>query len=198
MPKIRETKEALLSEYKTLAKKADRRLRSLEAEVVKNEGFKQATEWAYARAMRDIQTRFGLEATRFDKKLPKAYTKQMILGAISDVQTFLSSKSSTVTGIKQTYIKQADTMSKQLGTTVTAADIKALFDSGTWDKLRGKMTSAQIWKRLATLKKDASKIKKEIQEASAKTDYKPSAEEVRDAIMEKLAESEITSIDDLY
>ena len=52
------TKAQLVKEYKALAKKADRRLRELEKLSEESE-WKDATRFAYARAMKDIEHRFG-------------------------------------------------------------------------------------------------------------------------------------------
>lgn len=187
------TKERLLQEYHKMAKAADRKLRNLE-KLEADQGFKDATRFAYARAQKDIEARFGSGQSRFDKKLPEMYSKRQIISAMNDVQRFIESPSSSKKGIIDVYKQRADTLSKKYGTKITWKDMAVLFENSTFDKLVSKMTSDQVFKQIRKQKKQRSKIIKEIQEASRKISH-ISEEDVMKQIVKNLGEMQLTIAD---
>lgn len=161
------TKAQLLKEYKALAKKADRRLRELE-KLSEESDFKDATRFAYARAMKDIEHRFGEGETRFDKRLPKQTKKLGVVAAIKDVERFLNMPSSTKTGIIAGYKKRAETISQKYGVDLSWKDVAQLFEHGRWDQILRNMTSAQVFKQLGKFKASEKKVINKLKRA--KTD----------------------------
>lgn len=170
-------KEQLRAEYKRLAKAADRRLRNLEA-LAKEDDFKDATNWAYARAMSDIEHRWGEGSDRFDRKLPKDWKITSMIAAINEVKTFMQSPSSTKRGIIDVYKSRVETLMNAKdeytgeklygGVKLTWQQAAKLFEDNTFDKLLGKMTSAQIWKQIAKRQRRAKELIKAIQKSDKK------------------------------
>lgn len=186
-------KAQLLKEYKVLAKKADRRLRELE-KISHDEQWKDATRFAYARAMKDIEHRFGEGETRFDKKLPASTKKLGVIAAIKDVERFLEMPSSTKTGLISGYRKRADTLNAKYGFTgkekLTWKDIAVLFQDSSWDTLTSKMTSGQVWKQIAKRKKEEAAIRKSLKKAVDKNQIVGS-DEVMKSIIDNLKSNEL-------
>ena len=158
----RKTKAELLADYKAIAKRADRRLRNLEKAASARPYYKTATEWAYSRAMKDIASRFGEGATRFDRRLPKKTTRLQIIAAISDVQTFLDSPTSTITGIRDVYEKRTATINKRYGTSYKWEDLADLLSSGQYDKLANTYGSQTTWKTIGEMQKKKKEIAAEM------------------------------------
>ena len=119
---------ALVIEYDKLAKKADSRLRSLEA-LSHEEYYRGVKNYAYARAIRDIEAWSGTGAKRFQTKPPESI--QGLQGKIMDIKTFLLSETSTKRGITETYKKRADTINKKYGTNFTWQDLARYYTSKT-------------------------------------------------------------------
>lgn len=157
----RKTKAELLAEYKAIAKRADRRLRNLEKASARPY-YKTATEWAYSRAMKDIESRFGEGVTRFDRKLPKKAGRLQIIAAISDVQTFLDAPTSTLTGIKNVYEKRTKTINERFGTDFKWEDLADLLSSGQYDKLANTYGSQTTWKTIGEMQKKKKEIAEEM------------------------------------
>ena len=186
-----ETRRAeLMREYKTLAKKADRRLRELER-ISKEQDFKDATNWAYAKAMSDIEHRWGEGETRFDKRLPKDWKVTSMIAALNEVKSFLEMPSSTKTGIISTYQKRAETLNQRYGTNLSWQQLGKLFENNTFDKLLNKYTSAQIFKQIGRLQRSEGKIRKSIREADDKI-KRVTKEDVMSEILEILGKQEMS------
>lgn len=156
------TKAELVAEYKAIAKRADRRLRNLEKVAAARPYDKTATEWAYARAMKDIESRFGEGVTRFDRKLPVKSTRLQIIAAISDVQTFLDAPTSSLSGIKNVYEKRTQTINEKYGTDFKWEDLADLLSSGQYDKLANTYGSQTTWKTIGEMQKKKKEIAKEM------------------------------------
>lgn len=190
-----EINSELRAEYKQLAKAADRRLRNLE-KAVKREGFESITKFAYAKAMKDIEHRFGEGKVRFDKILPASYSKMQIQAAIADVESFMKSPSSTISGVKNIYAKRANTLSKKLGQKYTWNEIAVLFENNTFDRLVSKMSSDQVFKQISSRLKKKEKLVKEIDESNKKIIHTGANENLQDVINDMLNESTL-SVKDL-
>lgn len=163
----KKTKAELLAEYKEIAKRADRRLRNLEKAATTRPYFKPAMEWAYARAMKDIESRFGAGVTRFDRRLPKKTTRLQIIAAISDVQTFLDAPTSSLSGIKNVYIKRTNTINKEYGTDYKWEDLADLLSSGQYDRLANTYGSQTTWKTIGEMQKKKKEIAEEMNLANS-------------------------------
>lgn len=119
--------ETLNELYTRLAKVSDQRLLRLE-ELSKQEGFKTAKEWAYRRAVKDISKYREVgpgEKPRFNTKPPE--NDAAMKAKIRDMQTFLSSPTSTKAGIVSVYKKRADTINEKYGTSWTWEDVAKYF-----------------------------------------------------------------------
>lgn len=103
------TGESLSEWYLRLAGAANKRLERLE-KLSKQEYYKPAMKWAYNRAALDVRKWKPGGKVRFPEGQKWAITASMerIMGAISDVRTFLESGTSTKEGIKNVYQKRAD------------------------------------------------------------------------------------------
>lgn len=189
------TKAQLVKEYKALAKKADRRLRELEKLAEESE-WKDATRFAYARAMKDIEHRFGEGETRFDKRIPKQTKKLGVMAAIKDVERFLAMPSSTKTGLISGYRDRANTINQKYGfkgdERLTWKDIAILFQDNTWDQLTHKMASGQTWKQIAKQKKQEKTIMRQLKKAVAKNQLVSDDAAVMQKIKENLKNSNLT------
>ena len=83
---------------------------------------------------------------------------------IKDIQTFLSAPTSTKTGIKEIYLKRAQTINEKYGTNFTWEDIGSFFDSTMYSSLDNKYDSDTIveaWGVIQDNKKLVKKIMKE-------------------------------------
>ena len=127
--------ESIDSYYRRIAKVADQRLVRLE-ELAKQEGYGNADQWAYKRAMRDISTWSGDDAKRFNTKPPESV--RQLQAKINDIKAFLGSPSSTKSGIQRVYQTRANSINADYGTTFNTADLEDLFSSSFWKKVDAK------------------------------------------------------------
>lgn len=123
-------RKELESIYRKLAKQADQRLVRLRQLAEKDPDYKDITEYAYKRAMRDISGMFGESADRFNRSLKYKNVNQ-IKGAINDVSRFLQSETSTKRGLDKGLKARAKTLNDKLGTNFTWQEWKRYFD---WQK----------------------------------------------------------------
>ena len=190
----RKTKAELLADYKAIAKKADRRLRNLEKAAEARPYYQTATEWAYARAMKDIESRFGEGVTRFDRKLPAKASRLQITAAIADVETFLDSPTSTITGIKNVYEKRTKTINEKYGTDYKWEDLADLLSSGQYDKLANTYGSQTAWKTIGEMQKKKKEIAEEMNLISSTHKRISSKDEtaINKEIARRLAENGLT------
>ena len=170
-------KDKLRAEYKKLAKAADRKLRELES-LAEDQNFKDATNWAYAKAMQDIEHRWGEGEKRFDKKLPKDWKMTSMIAAINEVKTFLASPTSSKRGIVNVYKKRIETLKNAKnektgelmypGLNITWQQAAKLFENSTFDKLLAKYTSDETWRQVTKRMKRSRELMKAIKEADTK------------------------------
>lgn len=190
----RKTKAELLADYKAIAKRADRRLRNLEKAAEARPHYKTATQWAYARAMKDIESRFGEGVSRFDRRLPANASRLQIIAAISDVQTFLDAPTSSLTGIKNVYEKRTETINAKYGTDYKWEDLADLLSSGQYDKLANTYGSQTTWKTIGEMQKKKKEIAEEMNLISDTHKRISSKDEsaINKEIARRLAESGLT------
>lgn len=152
--------EEITKVYRRLAKSADQRLIRLER-AAEQDNYGHATEWAYARAMRDIKAWSGDEAKRFNTAPPK--TKAQLLAKIEDIKTFLASPTSTKKGIKETLGKRAESLNEKYGTSFSWDDVGIFFESKLHDRIEFKAGSDSKLKAIGKIQENAESIKKELE-----------------------------------
>lgn len=147
--------DALMKEYRQLAKVADQRMVRLEQYSSRPE-YKGILKFAYARAQHDLKAYVtekriaSGKPLRFNTAPPKTKTgeinRKALQAKVNTIKRFLTSQSSTIdkpknqianeTGIKATYQKRVDTINKENKTKFTWQELAAFFDSGLADKLQ--------------------------------------------------------------
>ena len=161
--------ETMMQYYRRLAKTADQRMVRLE-KASQEPYFKVATEWAYAKATRDILKWIPpgdnkSTKLRFNTKPPEG---EDLIAKINDIKSFLSSPTSSKQGIINVYKKRADTVNKKYGTSFTWRQLAKYYDSGQaelWDAKFGSKTALMT---IASLQKNKKKLVKAIKEADRK------------------------------
>ena len=153
------------SVYQTLAKSADERLVRLER-YEKEPNFGNATQWAYARAQRDITAWSGEFATRFNTAPPKSTAQ--LRAKIEDIKTFLRSQTSTKSGIKKSLQKRADTLNREYGTNFTWEDMATFFESKLADGLENKPGSDTFMRSIGFIQKNKDEILQAINDNKTK------------------------------
>lgn len=166
---------ALVKEYRKLAKRADQRLVRLER-YAEQPKYSNITQFAYKKAMRDIRSWSGENATRFNTKPPSHISK--LQAKIADINAFLRSASSSLKptkdnaiyrdgvlvggGIDLTYQKRADTLNQRYGTNVTWENVGSIFESQLYRKLikkYGSQASKSIVRDIGKLQQNEKEIK---------------------------------------
>lgn len=174
----------LLKVYRTAAKAADQRLVRLER-LTQEENFKIADKWAYARAQRDIEQWSGEGATRFNTAPPKSAAA--LRAKIEDIRHFLTSPTSTKTGIKQVYIDKAKKINDKYGTSLKWDQVGKVFESDLWrslDKKFGSKTAVKVLGRVQKYK-DKKKLLKAVEQADT-SDLRVPDDQVGRAVKEAL------------
>lgn len=156
--------------YKTLAKTADQRLVRLE-KASEEEGFHGIKNYAYARAARDIEAWEGesSEQPRFNRNIPTS--KQELLEKLEDIKTFLSSETSTKSGMVAINKRRAETINQNYpGANVSWKDLNELFGDGSLTEALDDTIAGSDSKIMAlgTIKKNKKKILKAIDDAKKK------------------------------
>lgn len=161
--------ETLQQYYRRLAKTADQRLVRLES-YEHDKYFKPATQWAYAKAHKDIQKwqNKGPEdkRLRFNTAPPKG--EEQLIAKINDIKSFLESPTSTKQGIINVYKKRADTLNRKYGTQFTWQSLAKYYESGQAEAWDAKFGSKTALKTIAQLQKQEKKVKEAIKKAEAK------------------------------
>lgn len=160
-----EDHDALMKEYRRIAKAADQRLVRLE-QISTAENYKNAEKWSYSRAQRDIREWGGPTATRFNIKPPKGDAN--VRAKIEDMLTFMKAPSSTKGGIRTIHQKRAETINKEFGTNFTWEDLGKFFNSDLSKKMDENLGSPVKMKVIAEIRKKKKDIKKAIEESREK------------------------------
>ena len=118
------------------------------------------------------------------------------MAAIKDVERFLAMPSSTKSGLISGYRDRANTINQKYGfkgnERLTWKDIAILFQDSTWDQLTHKMTSGQVWKQIATQKKQEKTIMRQLKKAVEKNQLVSDDAAVMQKIKENLKNSNLT------
>lgn len=149
--------KSLLTEYRQKAKRADQRMVRLE-KAADSGKISDATHYAYHRAVNDIESWGGGKSGlfRFNTKPPT--TTAGLKAKIKDIDRFLQSETSTVTGIREVYDKRAETFTQKTGTAWTREDLK-MFDDERLQRLMDKYGSKTVYRQLANIKRKIAKAK---------------------------------------
>ena len=161
--------ETMVQYYRRLAKTADQRIVRL-VKASQEPYFKVATEWAYAKAARDILKWIPpgdnkSTKLRFNTKPPEG---ENLIAKINDIKSFLSSPTSSKQGIINVYKKRADTVNKKYGTTFTWRQLAKYYDSGQAELWDAKFGSKTALLTIASMQKNKKKLVKAIKEADRK------------------------------
>lgn len=157
--------ESVLHYYRRLAKVADQRLVRLEA-LSHEEHYKGVNSWAYNRAMYEIKSWSGKEATRFNTKPPE--NVEELWAKINDIRRFIEMPTSSKAEINKIYRKKATTLNKNYGTDFTWEDLASFYERETnklWDKKLGYKTALYT---IGAIQKNADEIKEGLKEAKSK------------------------------
>lgn len=179
--------------YKTIAARADSRLRALE-KLSRSEHYKSATQWAYSTAMKEISYWSGEGSRRFSNGMPK--NKNSLLAKIKSIERFLSSPTSTKTGIKNVYQKKADTMNSRYGTDFTWEDLGNFFTSGMAEKLSKEYGSKTALKAIGTIQRTDEDIIEAIKSGSDVT-IRTSNKKVNEVVADMLKRNDL-DLSDLF
>ena len=187
--------EDALQYYRRLAKVADQRLVRLEEIAGEREGiagvkgFENATAYAYARAMTDID-KYSEGRHRFNTKPPLntdgTVNDKLLNMKIKDIKTFLLSASSTKAGIQESYEKRAKYLNEKYHTNYSWQEMADYFQSGDYKKHNKDYGSETIFKALGVIKRAESIVLKDIDQNKKK--YKSNKVEV-DVALEMLKNS---------
>lgn len=180
--------ESVEHAYKRLAKKADRRLRDLEA-LAHDKHFKGIKTFAYASAMHDIAHWSGEGAKRFDTAAPAS--KRDLMGKINDIVKFLNSPTSLKRTTVAIYKKRVEKLNKRYadeGLNMTWQEFADFCEDNTFERgLLVNINSDTLFIKYAKKKKEKSKLVKEL--LAAKSKHKRVSEkevnaEIRKSILE--------------
>ena len=152
-----DTYESELKEFRTLAKRADQRLREIERYADRS-GFENMTNWAYKKAMRDIQYWSGEGKTTFNRDAPTSL--KQLRAKTRDIQEFLNAPTSTMTGTKEMYQNRADILNKRYGTSFSWEDLGDVFDRKEENEFYQKFGGKTYLKAVDYLKNNEEKIMK--------------------------------------
>ena len=150
--------ETTLGYYERIARTADDRLRAIES-LRHQTHFTNVDKYAYARAMRDIQSYGGNK--RFSTKAPE--DKDILREKIKDIKRFLNAPTSTKGGIIETYETRANTLNNKYGLDMNWQELADLFDSGLFDKLEAIYASETAMRIIGTIRGLSKKQIEEIQ-----------------------------------
>ena len=173
----------LVSAYRTLAKAADQRLVRLE-KLALEPNYGNATQWAYARAQRDIKEWSGEGATRFNTKPPAREGE--LRRKIEDIRTFMLSPTSTKKGIKESLKKRADTLNKKFGTDFKWDDIGKYFEGNLAKKLEQIYGSKTIMRMIAAMQKKKKAIIDAIDKSKKEDIRTPDSNKMVEKMMNKV------------
>ena len=149
--------ESELKQFRTLAKRADQRLREIERYADRS-GFENMTNWAYKKAMRDIQYWSGEGKTTFNRDAPTSL--KQLRAKTRDIQEFLNAPTSTMTGTKEMYQNRADILNKRYGTSFSWEDLGDVFDRKEENEFYQKFGGKTYLKAVDYLKNNEEKIMK--------------------------------------
>lgn len=176
--------------YDRIADTADTRLRKMEKLAMSNKKFATAPQWAYARAMKDIQ-KWGGKA-RFGANKPA--TKRQLMAKISDIRTFLNAPTSSKKSIEKIYDKRLATFASTevnakgkggYGVNFTWESMAKYYETGiaqTWNATFGSKTALMV---IGELQKNKDQIAQKLA-ATDVTDWRIADDELKSAVQRAL------------
>lgn len=195
--------ESDLEYYKRLAKAADQRMVRLEqlAGIYVNPktgakspgvpGYEAVTQYAYAKALRDLELYGG--GKRFNTKPPLnpdgTVDNRLLSEKLADMRAFLTSVTSTKEGINQVYQQRANTFNENFGTTYTWQQLADYYNSGDADKLSKDLASSTVQKAIGVVQHSLEKAKAEV-DANKKVTFEDKA--VADAALKILKRTDLS------
>ena len=171
---IPKNKAGILADYDHIRRLANDRMRSIENVKTKT-GLENLTEYAYKRAVHDLQG-----ATRFPtKKQIEKLNYNAIVKRMNDMRRFLRSESSTIRGTKGIYNRNAKLFNEKYskyGANFTSAELAKFFDkdTGLYEKIKAKHPdwgSDTIMKAIATIARNRSEVIAEMKKENDKHNY---------------------------
>ena len=156
-------KASYLQFYKKIAKAADQRMVNLES-LAKKEGYKEVTEWAYAKAQRDIRGMFGQDAKRFNRKISGDENLNTIYKDINRVLDFLNAPTSSKQQIDEIFAKRANTIKEKYDVDMNWSKAATVFDTVLWKKTGARKASATALKAIGIIQKNKKQIKRALAE----------------------------------
>ena len=158
--------DELLKEYRKLAKRADQRLVRLEQAQKNTPEYKNILAYGYANAKRDaVSWGANADKPRFNIKPPK--NTNQLKAKIADIQKFLGYETSTVSGIKKTYQKRANTINKKYGTDFTWDSLAEFFESNLYKKMDAIYYADAIFESVGVIQASEEDIKNALQNHKA-------------------------------
>ena len=158
-------------EFERLAHRADTRLLRLEQKGL------QGTA-AYKSAMRMISSYKGPGGTRFRASL-KGLTKAQVASRLNKVRTFLSEKTSTVTGRQEIASGASKTIKDKYGLDLTPDQLGAIFDGVLWQKLNTMFDSKTAAKIIGSIQKHKGSLSAAFKELAEQKIYLDKSDKAR-------------------
>ena len=183
--------DALVKEYRKMARKADASLRATESYQY-DKNFKIMIKWSYAKAQKEIK-RFGGNK-RFDTAPPKNINT--LKAKMNAIQDYLDSPTRTKQSVRQIFVDKATEINSLYGTNFTWSQVGDFFESEAWVKIDDKYGSKTAVRVIGSLKKKGVDIVKKVTDASKKHE-KLDDEFVEKEVFENVKRLGI-NIDDLY
>lgn len=161
--------EQLLREYRREMKNANRKLRDLE-KLAEDPDYEGVLKFAYRIAQRDVKE-LGLgdlDLTRY--RIPYnprtgEYNTNKLKAALKRVKEFNEMPTSTKSGIKRLYMKDAANFNRSFGTNFTWQELREFTKKSNWDELKKQYGSAVLVRTIKSHMK-----KKPIEEAKKAVD----------------------------
>ena len=159
----------LEAEYKKLARRADARLRQIEASSRKPE-FRAIKKYAYNTALEDIRRHYG-GGRRFGtgkSAMPK--TDRKLQAKINALNKFLESPSSTERGVRNIYKARAEFFNEEYGTKFTWKSMANLFENDRFGKLQEIIQgSDEVLNIVGVVQRNKKAIKKALKDSDARS-----------------------------
>ena len=159
----------LEDEYRKLAKRADARLRQIEASSRKPE-FRAIKKYAYNSALEDIRRHYG-GGKRFGtgkSAMPK--TDRKLQAKINAIKKFLESPSSTERGVRNIYKARAEFFNEEYGTKFTWKSMANLFENDRFGKLQEIIQgSDEVLNIVGVIQRNKKAIKKALKDSDSRS-----------------------------
>lgn len=179
--------DTLVAEYRKLAKQADQRMVRLE-KYAEQEHYKGVKKYAYARAVKEIESRAGgkeVKLPRWNTKPPANY--KALESKIKAIKQFLDSPSSTKQGITNIYKKRANTVNERYGTNFKWQDLANYFESAAAEQNDAKYGSKTLMQAIGTINK--KELKPEDIQAAIDKNMKIDDDLIVDEVIKQLHKS---------